>query len=126
MPLRVGQTVAEPAVVAAQQVGGFGIFGHEVDFQFAQAQAANDFVLRRLLEAFLFELSHQRLPLGITGQVHHQIDVVGIAHFFQGELVGQQQGCGAAADKGNLLAKLFAERLGDDFEHLNVLCAAHG
>ncbi|MNL52362.1 hypothetical protein D3C87_1755270 [compost metagenome] len=66
------------------------------------------------------------MPLGVACQVHHQIHIVGIAHFFQSEFVGQQQGCGAAADEGNLFAKLFAERLGDDFEHLNVLCAAHG
>ncbi|MNP81156.1 hypothetical protein D3C76_1794450 [compost metagenome] len=58
--------------------------------------------------------------------MHHQIDIVGVAHFFQGELVGEQQGCRAPADEGDRLAKRFAERFGHHFEHLDVLCAAHG
>lgn len=107
-----------PAIAKAENAF---IIRHEIDFEFAEPHAANDLVFRRLHEPLLTQLVLELSPLRMSSEINDEIHVIGRPNAFEHDLVGNEKGCCATANKHQPLAQFISQRLRDRLQHLKQL-----
>ncbi len=107
-----------PAIAKAENAL---IIRHEIDLEVAEPHAANDLVFGRFHEPLLTQLVLQLSPLRMSNEINDEIHVIGCPNPFEHDLISNEKGCCATADKHEPLAQFVSQRLRDRFQHVKQL-----